>query len=53
MDNNLEAGEDDEDQIKAAFVEFYRLFDDFGIIDKTAFANINQWSESRTSLEAA
>ena len=40
MDSNLEEGQDVE-QIKDAFSEFYKLFDDFGIIGKQqSYANI-------------
>ncbi|XP_023333251.1 histidine decarboxylase [Eurytemora carolleeae] len=44
LDINLEEGTDQMDQVKEAFIEFYKLFDDFGIIDKSSFNNINRWN---------
>ena len=41
MDADLLLGGDSEAQMKQAFIEFYKLFDDFGIIDKTHYLNIN------------
>ena len=41
LDADLLLGGDSEAQMKQAFIEFYKLFDDFGIIDKTNYLNIN------------
>ena len=41
LDADLVTGGDNEAQIKEAFIEVYKLFDDFGIIDKTKYCNIN------------
>jgi len=49
LDINLEENStDDTQQVREAFIEFYKLFDDFGIIDQTSFKNINQWRERST-----
>ena len=45
LDLNLSNGSSSEQEIKEAFIEFYKLFDDFGIIDKTRYENINNWYE--------
>jgi hypothetical protein len=45
LDLNLSAGKSSEEEIREAFIEFYKLFDDFGIIDKTRYQNINSWYE--------
>ena len=45
LDLNLSTGKSSEQEIKEAFIEFYKLFDDFGIIDKSRYENINSWYE--------
>ena len=41
-----------EEEIKEAFIEFYKLFDDFGIIDKTRYQNINNWYDPEEKVKA-
>ena len=36
-----------EEEIKEAFVEFYKLLDDYEIINKSSYDNINAWYESQ------
>jgi len=45
LDLNLSSGRSSDQEIREAFIEFYKLFDDFGIIDKTRYENINNWYE--------
>jgi len=45
LDLNLSSGRSSDQEIREAFIEFYKLFDDFGIIDKTRYKNINNWYE--------
>ena len=45
LDENLSHDEGKEAEIKEAFVEFYKLLDDYEIIDKSVYTNINDWFE--------
>jgi len=50
LDTNLTDECKSDQEIKEAFIEFYKLFDDFGIIDKTRYQNINKWYEPEQRL---
>ena len=41
-----------EEEIKEAFVEFYKLLDDYEIINKSSYDNINAWYETQQDIEA-
>ena len=41
-----------EEEIKEAFVEFYKLLDDYEIINKSSYDNINAWYETNQDIEA-
>ena len=41
-----------EEEIKEAFVEFYNLLDDYEIINKSSYDNINAWYETQQDIEA-
>ena len=52
LDENLSQDQEDtnninnrEVEIKEAFMEFYKLLDDYEIIDKSSYQNINIWFE--------
>ena len=52
LDENLSQDQEDtnninnrEVEIKEAFMEFYKLLDDYEIIDKSSYQNINYWFE--------
>ena len=52
LDENLSQDQEDtnninnrEVEIKEAFMEFYKLLDDYDIIDKSSYQNINYWFE--------
>jgi hypothetical protein len=47
LDRNLESSDDENEQIREAFGEFYNLFDELGIIDKSGFEHINKWNKNR------
>ena len=51
MNKNLESGGDDNEQIREAFGEFYNLFDELGIIDKSGFEHINKWNKNRCNVK--
>jgi len=42
LDANLSKGDSSTEEIKEAFNEFYKIFDDCGIIDRSKFTNINK-----------
>ena len=41
-----------EDEIKEAFLEFYKLLDDYEIINKSSYDNINAWYDSHQDIES-
>ena len=41
-----------EEEIKEAFVEFYKLLDDYEIINKSSYDNINAWYQTHQDVEA-
>jgi len=51
LDLNLSNGCNSEEEVKEAFIEFYKLFDDFGIIDKNRYTNINNWYEPEKKMK--
>ena len=52
LDENLSHDEGKEAEIKEAFVEFYKLLDDYEIIDKSVYTNINDWFEEEMETAA-
>jgi len=53
LDENLSQDEGkEEDEIKEAFIEFYKLLDDYEIIDKTSYKNINDWFDDENAFES-
>ena len=54
LDENLAQDDDKkEGEIKEAFMEFYKLLDDYEIIDKATYENINYWLEEEKENIAA
>jgi len=51
LDLNLSNGESSDKEIREAFIEFYKLFDDFGIIDKNKYEHINSWYEPHHQMK--
>ena len=47
LDENLSAC-DSAEQISDSFSEFYKLFDELGIIDSSKYKNINNWVNKTT-----
>ena len=52
LDDNLTNSEKAEEEIKEAFLEFYKLLDDYEIINKSAYDNINAWYETHEEIES-
>ena len=52
LDDNINNSDNVEDEIKEAFVEFYKLLDDYEIINKSSYDNINAWYETNQDIEA-
>ena len=51
LDDNLNHSEKAEEEIKEAFLEFYKLLDDYEIINKSSYDNINSWYETHQDIE--
>ena len=41
----------DEAEIKEAFMEFYKLLDDYEIIDKNSYQYINEWFQEKINTK--
>ena len=52
LDDNLDNSERAEEEIKEAFLEFYKLLDDYEVINKSSYDNINAWYESHQEIES-
>ena len=52
LDDNLDNSDRAEDEIKEAFLEFYKLLDDYEIINKSSYDNINAWYDSHQDIES-
>ena len=46
--NNSDKGDE---EIKEAFLEFYKLLDDYEIIKKSTYGNINAWYDIHQDIE--
>ena len=51
LDDNMNNSDKADEEIKEAFLEFYKLLDDYEIIKKSTYGNINAWYDIHQVIE--